>query len=233
MLRVVRGDDRRSWGILTGRSRRPIDPHRRRQRLGTWWPLHEPLGMGGVRREARPLSHLEHLGGAAEVDVGRREIAEPTVMVRVDPDGSMTVVAEDIAFPNGTVIRADGRTLIVAETRASRLTAFDVADDGSLSNRRVWAQFDGVFPDGTCLDAEGAIWVADAGSNRVLHVFESGRIDRTISVGDQRAFACMLGGPERRTLFVCTSSASGDEAAQKTDGRIEVVEVDTPGAGLP
>lgn len=158
-----------------------------------------------------------------------------TVMVRVDPDGSMTVVAEEIAFPNGTVISAAGSTLVVAETRASRLTAFDVADDGSLSNRRVWAQLDGVFPDGTCLDAEGAIWVADAGpeGHRVLRVLEGGRIERAISVGDQRAFACMLGGPERRTLFICTSSASGDEAAQRTDGRIEVVEVDTPGAGLP
>ena len=158
-----------------------------------------------------------------------------TVMVRVDPDGSMTVVAEEIAFPNGTVISAAGSTLVVAETRASRLTAFDVADDGSLSNRRVWAQLDGVFPDGTCLDAEGAIWVADAGpeGHRVLRVLEGGRIERAISVGDQRAFACMLGGPERRTLFVCTSSASGDEAAQKKDGRIEIIDVDTPGAGLP
>ena len=158
-----------------------------------------------------------------------------TVMVRVDPDGSMTVVAEEIAFPNGTVISAAGSTLVVAETRASRLTAFDVADDGSLSNRRVWAQLDGVFPDGTCLDAEGAIWVADAGpeGHRVLRVLEGGRIERAISVGDQRAFACMLGGPERKTLFICTCSGSGADVAQKTDGRIEVVEVDTPGAGLP
>lgn len=158
-----------------------------------------------------------------------------TVMVRVDPDGSMTVVAEEIAFPNGTVISAAGSTLVVAETRASRLTAFDVADDGSLSNRRVWAQLDGVFPDGTCLDAEGAIWVADAGpeGHRVLRVLEGGRIERAISVGDQRAFACMLGGPERKTLFICTCSGSGADVAQKTDGRIEMVEVDTPGAGLP
>lgn len=157
-----------------------------------------------------------------------------TVLVRVDPDGSMTVAAEDIAFPNGTVISDDGSTLVVAETRASRLTAFDVGDDGSLSNRRVWAEIEGCFPDGICLDAEGAIWVADAGiGHRVLRVFEGGRIERTISAGDQRAFACMLGGPERRTLFICTNSASGDEAAQKTDGRIEVINVDTPGAGLP
>ncbi len=156
-----------------------------------------------------------------------------TVMVRVDPDGSTAVVAEDIAFPNGTVISEDGSMLIVAETRASCLTAFDVGEDGSLSNRRVWAQVDGVFPDGICLDAEGAIWVADASSDRVLRVFEGGRIERTVSVGEQRAFACMLGGPERRTLFVCTSSASGNEAAQKTDGRIEVIDVDVAGAGLP
>ena len=156
-------------------------------------------------------------------------------MVRVDPDGKATVVADDLAFPNGTVISDDGRLLVVAETRASRLMAFDVGDDGALSNRRVWAQIEGMFPDGICLDAEGAIWVADAGieGHRVLRVFEGGRIERSISTGERRAFACMLGGLDRRTLFICTCSASGDEAAQKKEGRIEIIGVGQPGAGLP
>jgi sugar lactone lactonase YvrE len=172
-------------------------------------------------------------GRAYVGNFGKSENGPPiAVMVRVDPDGTMTPVAEDLVFPNGTVISDDGRTLVVAETFASRLSAFDVADDGSLSNRRVWAQLDGAFPDGICLDAEGAIWVANPGGNRLLRVLEGGRIEREITTG-QRTFACMLGGPERKTLFVCTCTGSGEDAAQKTDGRIEVVDVDVPGAGLP
>ena len=157
----------------------------------------------------------------------------PTVMIRVDPDGATSVAADDLAFPNGTVISADGRVLVVAETYAGRLTAFDVADDGSLANRRTFARIERCFPDGICLDAEGAIWVADAGGNRVVRVFEGGRIERTISVGERTAYACMLGGPERRTLFVCTCTGSGAHAAQNKDGRIETINVAVPGAGLP
>lgn len=155
------------------------------------------------------------------------------VMVRVDPDGTTSVAADELAFPNGTVITPDGRTLIVAESFAGRLTAFDVGDDGSLSNRRVWAQLERVAPDGICLDAEGAIWVANAVGHSVLRVFEGGRIERTVSVGEQTAYACMLGGPERKTLFICTCSGSGADVAQKTDGRIETINVDVAGAGLP
>ncbi len=166
-------------------------------------------------------------------DATQGEQFRTTVMVRVDPDGSTSVAADELAFPNGTVITPDGRTLIVAETFAGRLTAFDVGDDGSLSNRRVWAQIEGVFPDGICLDAEGAIWVANAAGHSVLRVFEGDRIERTISVGEQTAYACMLGGPERKTLFVCTCSGSGADVAQKTDGRIETINVDVAGAGLP
>lgn len=155
------------------------------------------------------------------------------VMVRVDPDGTTSVAADELAFPNGTVITPDGRTLIVAESFAGRLTAFDVGDDGSLSNRRVWAQLEGVASDGICLDAEGAIWVANAAGHSVQRVFEGGRIERTISVGELTAYACMLGGPERKTLFICTCSGSGADVAQKTDGRIETINVDVAGAGLP
>ena len=166
-------------------------------------------------------------------DRHRGEPPRTTCLARVDPDGSVLRAADDLSFPNGTVITPDGTTLIVAETLAHRLTAFDIAPDGSLSTRRVFAQLDGCFPDGICLDAEGAVWVADARSPRVLRVLEGGRIERTVSTGDRPAFACMLGGDDRQTLFVCTCTASGPAMADKQDGRIEAVKVDVPGAGWP
>lgn len=161
------------------------------------------------------------------------EPPQPTCVVCVDPDGRAVMAADELSFPNGMVISANGKTLIVAETFANRLTAFDVADDGSLANRRVFAQLDGCFPDGICLDAEGAIWVADAGGRRVIRVLEDGQVEQTISTGDLNAYACMLGGPDRRTLFICACSGSGPDVAQKTDGQIGIVKVDVPGAGLP
>jgi sugar lactone lactonase YvrE len=142
-------------------------------------------------------------------------------------------VAEDLRFPNGTVITPDGRTLIVAETLAHRLTAFDVDAKGALARRRVLAALDDCYPDGICLDAQGAVWVADARSNRVIRVRADGAVDRTLTTGQRGAFACMLGGPDRRTLFVLTNTGSGPAMAEKTDGRIETYRVDVPGAGLP
>jgi sugar lactone lactonase YvrE len=167
-------------------------------------------------------------------DRHKGEPPRTTCLARVDPDGRVTRAAEDLFFPNGTVITPDGRTMIVGETQGHRLTAFDVAPDGTLSNRRVWAQFeDAVFPDGICLDAEGAIWVSDARGSALLRVREGGKIDGTVSTGSRYAFACMLGGADRRTLFVCTSTGSGPGMADKRDGAIETVRVDVPGAGLP
>lgn len=156
-----------------------------------------------------------------------------TSMWRVDPDGSIHEAAGDLMFPNGTVITPDGRTLIVGETFASRLTAFDVATDGSLSNRRVWAEMEGGVPDGICLDAEGAIWVADPRGNRVIRYAEGGKVLDEISFGDRGAYACMLGGPDGRHLFVITNTDSGPAAEARTDGAIELIEVEVPGAGLP
>ena len=132
------------------------------------------------------------------------------------------------------VITPDGRTLIVAETFAHRLTAFDIAADGALGNRRLFAALDGVFPDGICLDAEGAVWVADARGRSVIRVLPGGRIAQAVDTGAERqSYACMLGGPDRRTLFVITNTGSGPKMAEKSDGRIEIVRVDVPGAGLP
>ncbi|MGE0423299.1 MAG: SMP-30/gluconolactonase/LRE family protein [Reyranellaceae bacterium] len=161
------------------------------------------------------------------------EAARTTCIVRVDPDGGVTRAADDLAFPNGSIVTPDGRTLVIGETRGNRLTAFDIATDGALSNRRVWAQFDDVFPDGICLDAEGAIWVADPRGRRVVRVFEGSRIDRVIELVDRGAYACMLGGDDRRTLYVVTNSASGPNVAAAKAGRIEAIRVDVPGAGLP
>jgi sugar lactone lactonase YvrE len=141
-----------------------------------------------------------------------------TCVVRVDGDGSTHRVAEDLFFPNGMVIAPDGRSLIVAETRALR---------------RVFAALGECFPDGICLDAEGAVWVADARGHAVQRVFRGGRVAQSILVGDRTVFACMLGGADRRRLFLCTSTGSGPAMAEKTDGRIEAVTVDVPGAGLP
>jgi sugar lactone lactonase YvrE len=154
-------------------------------------------------------------------------------LVLVTPQGEVRVVAEDLRFPNGTVITPDDATLIVAESFAACLTAFDVASDGSLSNRREWARLDGVVPDGICLDAEGAIWVASPVSARVLRVRRGGEVTHRIPVETQ-AFACMLGGPQRRHLFLCTALTHDPDKCRETrSGRIEVVEVEVPGAGLP
>jgi sugar lactone lactonase YvrE len=115
----------------------------------------------------------------------------------------------------------------------SRLTAFDVAADGSLSRRRVFAQLERTIPDGICLDREGAIWLASPVSHGCFRVREGGEVTHRVEV-EAQAFACMLGGPERRTLFVCTAGSSRpEECAARRDGRIERVEVDVPGAGLP
>ena len=150
----------------------------------------------------------------------------------VDPDGTVRVAAENLMFPNGAVITPDGKTLIVGETYGACMTAFDIEPDGSLTNRRVWAQFDGFVPDGCCLDAEGAIWVASPISSEVVRVREGGEVTQRIQV-DTQAIACMLGGADRQTLFVLTAGTLvPEEAAQRRDGRIETVRVDGPEAGL-
>lgn len=157
----------------------------------------------------------------------------PAELILVTPEGEACVVADDLAFPNGTVITDDGRTLVVAESMGQRLTAFDVAPDGSLSGRRVWAALEGIVPDGIALDAEGAIWVASPVSHGCFRVREGGETTHRVEVATQ-AFACMLGGPERRDLFVCTAGSSRpEECAARRDGRIETVRVDVPGAGRP
>lgn len=159
-------------------------------------------------------------------DFAAQASIKPAEIVLVTPDGQARRVIGDLLFPNGSVITPDGQTLIVAETFGHRLTAFDINPDGSLSKRRTWANLKGLYPDGICLDAEGAIWVASPYPGEVLRVLKGGTITHRVKV-TTKPYACMLGGPDRRTLIVCTS---GSEAAS---GRIEIVEVEVPGAGLP
>jgi sugar lactone lactonase YvrE len=167
-------------------------------------------------------------------DLNQGESPKPTVLLRVDPGGQTTVAAENMLFPNGTVITPDGKTLIIAETFAYQLTAFDIGADGALSNRRVYAPLDGLHPDGICLDAEGAIWVACPFMNKIIRVREGGEIAQEIPLPGRDSFACMLGGDDRRTLYKCTAPHFQPEITiPARAGRIEAVRVEVPGAGLP
>ncbi len=158
----------------------------------------------------------------------------PTVLVRVDPDGRCHVAADNLMFPNGMVITPEGGTLVVAETFGSRLTAFDIGPDGGLGGRRIWASLaGGAVPDGICLDAAGAIWVASPTTHECIRVLEGGEVAGRIATG-RGAYACMLGGADRRDLFVCTAD-SHDPARQASErnGRIEAFRAEVPGDGLP
>jgi sugar lactone lactonase YvrE len=156
----------------------------------------------------------------------------PAEIISVTRDGVVRVAADKLSFPNGMAITPDGRTLIVAESFAAQLSAFKIETDGSLTGRRVWAALPGIMPDGICLDAEGAAWVATCG-NEVIRVREGGEIVARVK-SSTRAFACMLGGLDRRMLFVLAAeSFVAQEVKLKKSGRIEVAGVDVPGAGLP
>jgi sugar lactone lactonase YvrE len=169
---------------------------------------------------------------------GEASLVEPpgpptTALVRIDPDGSAHLAAEDLSFPNGTVITPDGKTMIVAETLAGRLTAFDIGGDGELSGRRVWASLTWCAPDGICLDAEGHVWVANAITRECMLVAEGGEVLDRISTS-LNSFACMLGGDDRRTLYVMTAPTSTETVVSATrSGRIEQARVKVAGAGLP
>jgi sugar lactone lactonase YvrE len=132
----------------------------------------------------------------------------PGVIVLVSPDGSARQVADGIAFPNGMAVTPDNATLIIAESYANRLTAFDIAPDSGLSNRRVWADLGKGVPDGICLDAEGAVWYADVPNKRCVRVREGGEVLQTIEL-DRGCFACMLGGEDGQTLFMLAAEWPG------------------------
>jgi sugar lactone lactonase YvrE len=181
--------------------------------------------------DARGRAYVGNFG----FDLHTQQKPRPAKLALVQPDGAVSEAAKDLQFPNGAVITPDGRTLIVGESFGQRLTAFDVdSASGALSRRRVWAALAGAVPDGICLDAEGAIWVASPMTREVVRVHEGGRVSQRIASGERMAIACMLGGADRRTLYVLTSpSIDPDECRRLRSARIERVRVDVPGAGLP
>jgi sugar lactone lactonase YvrE len=195
---------------------------------------------GDVVVTAADLSGIvpANLGDMVVDGLGRAYVGsqayEGGVIVRVDAEETATVVAEDLAFPNGMVITPDGRTLIVAESIGRRLTAFTIDADGSLSDRRVFADgLDGP-PDGICLDAEGGVWTSMTLANQFERIVEGGTVTDRIDLGERVAIACMLGGPERRTLFMLSSTSAYPPRLVGTKlSRLDTTTVDIAGAGLP
>ena len=171
-------------------------------------------------------------GGGFDLMAG--EPFAPGVVTLVTPDGSARRVADGLAFPNGMLITPDNATLIVAESYAKRLTAFDIAAAGTLANRRVWADLADGVPDGICLDAEGAVWYADVPNKRCVRVREGGEVLDVIEL-DRGCFACALGGPGGTTLFMIATEWNGPENmfAEPRTGQVLVAEAPAPGSGWP
>lgn len=158
----------------------------------------------------------------------------PGIVAVAPPDGAARQVADGIAFPNGMAVTPDNATLIVAESYAKKLTAFDIAADGSLANRRVWADLGDGVPDGICLDADGAVWYADVPNKRCVRVREGGAVLETIAL-DRGGFACMLGGEDGRTLFMVVREWRGFESAADPSLASDVLtaQAPAPSAGWP
>ncbi len=166
-----------------------------------------------------------------DLEGGADPVSAPVILVR--PDGSAEVVADDVKFPNGSVITPDGTTLIVGESWGGGYEAWTIRDDGTLTERRRWADIPGTAPDGCTLDAAGAIWFADAIGSQVVRVLEGGEVTHRVPT-PQPVFACMLGGDDGRTLYALTAPGSHpDQVAGVGGGAIHHVRVDEPHAGLP
>lgn len=162
------------------------------------------------------------------------EAPASTVIIRIAPDQSVHVAADGMMFPNGSVITPDGKTLIVAETFGGKLTAFDIKTDGKLTNKRDWAEMTGrAVPDGICLDAEGAVWIASPTTGTFLRIKEGGEVLETIDTGRQ-AIACTLGGQSGKTLFMLTAESTDPKIClEKMSARIETTQVDVGASGSP
>ncbi len=197
----------------------------RRERDGslvTHADLHGPAGMGWNEIVVDGRGNV-YINGGAGITV-------------LTSDGLLRRVADGIAFPNGMAITPDNSTLIIAESYGKKLTAFDIAADGSLSNQRVWADLGDGVPDGICIDADAAVWYADVPNKRCVRVREGGDVLQTVTV-DRGCFACMLGGAEKRTLFIIATEWRGmDKIAEVAQARTEQVltfEAPSPHAGWP
>ncbi|MFL5592068.1 MAG: SMP-30/gluconolactonase/LRE family protein [Ktedonobacteraceae bacterium] len=187
------------------------------------------LPWNGIVIDGRGNAYINNQG----FDFPGGEFAPGTIAL-LTPDGTTRQVADGIAFPNGMAVTPDNSTLLVAESYGNQLTAFDIEASGSLSNRRVWADTGTDHPDGICLDAEGALWYADVGSKHCVRVREGGEVLQTIEL--DRGFACMLGGADRKTLFIVATEWKGAEE-NMTDGsrtgQILTVRAPAPHAGRP
>jgi sugar lactone lactonase YvrE len=173
------------------------------------------------------------------------DVRRATSLVLVHPDGRAVVQPGTLMFPNGAVVSADGGTLVVAQSHGARLTAYDVADDGTLARERVFASLPASFdhPDGICLDAEGGVWMAQPEPQACVRVVDGGQVTHVIDTAPWECIACMLGGDDGRTLFLVLSPsrhdgvnaelALGGPPAQSRTGRVELQQVDVPGAGWP
>lgn len=172
-----------------------------------------------------------YVNGAGFDLMGGEEFA-PGAVVLASPDGTARQVADDIAFPNGMLVTPDNATLIVADSYGKCLFAFDVDDGGGLSNRRVWAALGDGVPDGICMDDEGAVWYADVPNRRCVRVREGGEVLQTITV-DRGCFACALGGPERRTLFIVATEWRGPAQMFQGPPTGQVMTAPAPAPGVP
>jgi len=196
----------------------------------------EPDGSLVTHADLRELS--DNVWNEIVVD-GRGNIyvnGGPGIIALVKSDGRARQVAEGIAFPNGMAVTPDNGTLIIAESHGKKLTAFDIANDGDLSNRRVWANLGDGAPDGICLDAENAVWYADVPNKRCVRVCEGGEVLQILHL-DRGGFACMLGGPDRKTLFILATEWRGmdkiREVARARTGQVLMIDAPAPHVGWP
>ena len=165
----------------------------------------------------------------SDFHAGEAMVASP--VLRADPDGSVRAASDGLRMANGMVITADGRTLIVAESAGRRLVSFDLADDGTLTGQRVWADLpEGDYPDGICIDAEDAVWIAGPASDRFVRVLQGGEVTDVVEVPGRHAIACAIGGADGHTLFMCTSPTHGqpDESRAIRGAKVEITPVAVP-----
>jgi sugar lactone lactonase YvrE len=187
----------------------------------------------GLNEIAIDLRGHTYVNGAGFDLMGGGEPA-PGLIALVRPDGSSARVDEGIAFPNGMAVTPDGATLIAADSYGKELMAFEIGDDGGLSNRRVWADLGDGVPDGICVDEEGAVWYADVPNRRCVRVAEGGEILDTVEA-HRGCFACMLGGEDGRTLFINVAEWTGPEGIfkERRTGQVLAYEAPAPHAGRP
>jgi sugar lactone lactonase YvrE len=241
---VARGPDGLGWSIgwlpdgrmlVTGEELVRVEPDGQRVRHADLGHI-SPAGWNEITVDGRSNVYVNTINfDFAEFDDVLTTGRTPGKIALVTPDGEAREVANELAFPNGMVVTPDNETLIVAESFAQRLTAFDIATDGGLSNRRTWAE--PVGPDGICLDADGCVWASSgAMTNDCARIGEGGKVRERIEL-DRSCFATMLGGPDRRTLFMAVADWRGpehvDDVIEARTGQVLVVDAPAPGVGWP